>query len=51
VPAHELQRAVPIRDAPAAAWMVRALCDGVIGSFSGAVVGADAPMRPEYWRE
>jgi putative acetyltransferase len=31
--------------------MVQALKSGVIGTYSGVVVCAEALDRPEYWRE
>ncbi|MFW5452061.1 GNAT family N-acetyltransferase [Thioalkalivibrio sulfidiphilus] len=36
---------------PEAAWMVRALRPGLLGSVHGRVVCADVMTRPEYWRE
>jgi len=41
----------PIPDEYANAWMVQALCPGVIDSVRGRVVCADALNRPEHWRE
>jgi len=41
----------PIPAEHSAAWMVMELRPGVIGSFSGSVICADALNKPELWRE
>lgn len=41
----------PIPEKDADAWMVRAIAPGLIGSFGGRVICAEALDRPEYWRE
>ena len=41
----------PIPEEVADAWMVQALREDVIGSYSGKVICADALNKPEYWRE
>ncbi len=46
---HGLAAPYPIE--PDAAWMVRALRPGIIGSVRGTVACADAMNKPEYWRE
>ena len=33
------------------AWMVLELAPGLVGKVKGKVIGADAMMRPEHWRE
>ena len=40
---------IPAKDAPA--WMVQELRPGIIGSYSGKVICADALNNPEHWRE
>ncbi len=41
----------PIPDKNAAAWMVKALGPGVIGSYQGRVICADKLNEPEFWKE
>ena len=41
----------PINEDNADAWMVRALCPGVLGSVSGKVVCCGVLNKPELWRE
>jgi putative acetyltransferase len=46
---HGLHAPYPI--VPEAAWMVRALAPGLLGSVQGTVACADSLAKPEYWRE
>ena len=39
----------PIPDEHADAWMVQALCDGILGRVTGTVQCADVLSRPQYW--
>lgn len=48
---HGLQAPYPIPEEHAGAWMAQELRPGIIGSFKGRVVCADALNRPEHWRE
>jgi len=41
----------PLPEAHAAAWMVQALRDGVLGEVQGGVTCCDALMQPALWRE
>ncbi|MBN2528120.1 MAG: N-acetyltransferase [Deltaproteobacteria bacterium] len=41
----------PIPDNCADAWMVQALCDGILGQVQGQVMCATALNKPEHWRE
>ena len=50
-PASRHGLAAPYPISPAEAWMVRALCPGVIGSVRGRIVCANAMNTPQHWRE
>ncbi|TVS06589.1 MAG: N-acetyltransferase [Cyanobium sp. PLM2.Bin73] len=39
----------PIAPEQAEAWMVLALCDGVVGAVAGSVVCADCLRQPQHW--
>lgn len=45
----EAPYSIPAKDA--SAWMVQELRPGIIGSYSGKVICADALNNPEHWRE
>ncbi|MBT8420316.1 MAG: N-acetyltransferase [Gammaproteobacteria bacterium] len=41
----------PIPEKDADAWMIQALRQGIVGTFRGKVMCAEALKKPEYWRE